>query len=84
MNFKQVLERAMFHFENAYYIPNTCVRAWSCKTNLPSNTAFRGFGGPQGMFAGEHIVRHVAHVLGKDYMEISMLEILYGKFQFSN
>lgn len=60
----------MFHYENAYFIPNACVRAWSCKTNLPSNTAFRGFGGPQGMFAGEHIIRHVAHVLGKDVTEI--------------
>lgn len=60
----------MFHFENAYYIPNARVHAWSCKTNLPSNTAFRGFGGPQGMFAGEHIIRDVARVLGKDVIEI--------------
>lgn len=60
----------MFHFENAYHIPNSCVLAWSCKTNLPSNTAFRGFGGPQGMFAGEHIIRHVAEFLGKDVIEI--------------
>lgn len=60
----------MFHFENSYYIPNTCVHAWACKTNLPSNTAFRGFGGPQGMFAGEHIIRDVARVLRKDAIEI--------------
>lgn len=60
----------MFHFENSYYIPNVCVRAWCCKTNLPSNTAFRGFGGPQGMFAGEHIIRDVARTLGKDVTEI--------------
>ncbi|XP_055300085.1 xanthine dehydrogenase isoform X3 [Sitodiplosis mosellana] len=65
-----VLERAMFHFENAYHIPNSCVLAWSCKTNLPSNTAFRGFGGPQGMYAGEHIIRHVAETLGRDVIEI--------------
>lgn len=38
----------MFHFENSYYIPNAYVLGYSCKTNLPSNTAFRGFGGPQG------------------------------------
>lgn len=38
----------MFHFENSYYIPNAHVLGYSCKTNLPSNTAFRGFGGPQG------------------------------------
>lgn len=63
----------MFHFENAYNIPNASVQAWSCKTNLPSNTAFRGFGGPQGMFAGEHIIRHVAQVLGKDVTEIGKI-----------
>ena len=62
----------MFHFENAYHIPNSCVLAWSCKTNLPSNTAFRGFGGPQGMFAGEHIIRHVAETLRKDVVEIGI------------
>lgn len=60
----------MFHFENAYKIPNSSVIAYSCKTNLPSNTAFRGFGGPQGMFAGEHIIRDVAEFLGKDVIEI--------------
>lgn len=60
----------MFHFENAYHIPNVCVRAWSCKTNLPSNTASTGLGAPQGMFAGENIIRHVAQVLGKDVIEI--------------
>nr|P08793.1 RecName: Full=Xanthine dehydrogenase; Short=XD [Calliphora vicina] len=65
-----VLERAMFHFENCYKIPNIKVGGWVCKTNLPSNTAFRGFGGPQGMFAGEHIIRDVARILGKDYLEI--------------
>lgn len=40
-----VLERAMFHYENACYIPNSLVLGWSCRTNIPSNTAFRGFGG---------------------------------------
>lgn len=63
----------MFHYENAYYIPNACVRGWACKTNLPSNTAFRGFGGPQGMFAGEHIIRDIARTLGKDPVEIGEL-----------
>lgn len=68
----QVLERAMFHFQNAYYIPNVRVRGWACKTNLPSNTAFRGFGGPQGMFAGEHIIRDVARAVDKPAEEIGM------------
>lgn len=68
-----VLERAMYHFENCYNIPNIKVSGWVCKTNLPSNTAFRGFGGPQGMFAGEHIVRDVARITGKDYLEIMQM-----------
>lgn len=53
----------MFHCSNAYKVPNLRVRGWMCRTNLPSNTAFRGFGGPQGMFVGEHIVRDVARHL---------------------
>ncbi|XP_037955545.1 xanthine dehydrogenase-like [Teleopsis dalmanni] len=65
-----VLERAMYHFENCYKIPNIKVGGWVCKTNLPSNTAFRGFGGPQGMFAGEHIIRDVARITGKDLLDI--------------
>lgn len=46
------------------------------KTNTRSNTAFRGFGSPQGMFAAEHIIRHVAAALGKDYLEIMQLNML--------
>lgn len=62
----------MFHMENAYHIPNTRVRGWACKTNLPSNTAFRGFGGPQGMFAAEHMIRDVARAVGKSFEEVGM------------
>lgn len=65
----------MFHFENAYSIPNVRVEGYVCKTNLPSNTAFRGFGGPQGMLAGEYILRDVARLLGKDVMEVSKLNL---------
>ncbi len=43
----QVLERALFHIDGAYAIPNVRVVGRVCRTNLPSNTAFRGFGGPQ-------------------------------------
>ncbi|KAK4875652.1 hypothetical protein RN001_012074 [Aquatica leii] len=68
-----VLGRAMFLFENAYKIPNVRVIGYACKTNLPSNTAFRGFGGPQGMFAGEHIIRSVAEYLNKDAVDIARL-----------
>lgn len=59
------------HFQNAYNIPNVRVRGFVCKTNIPSNTAFRGFGGPQGMFCGEILIRHVAEYLKKDYIEIA-------------
>lgn len=71
----QVVERAMFHFENAYYIPNVEVTGHVCKTNLPSNTAFRGFGGPQGMFGAESMLRDVAFKLGKSPEELSRLNL---------
>ncbi|XP_030369374.1 xanthine dehydrogenase [Scaptodrosophila lebanonensis] len=68
-----VLDRAMHHFENCYRIPNVRVGGWVCKTNLPSNTAFRGFGGPQGMFAAEHIIRDVARIVGRELLEVMRL-----------
>ncbi|KAH8273140.1 hypothetical protein KR018_006412 [Drosophila ironensis] len=68
-----VMNRAMYHFENCYRIPNVRVQGWMCKTNLPSNTAFRGFGSPQGMFAGEHIIRDVARIVGRDVVDIMRL-----------
>nr|QEO19121.1 rosy [Rhagovelia antilleana] len=70
-----VLERAMFHFENAVKIPNVTVHGYVCKTHLPSNTAFRGFGGPQAMLMGETMYRHVAQTLNKDYLEIIELNM---------
>lgn len=59
-----VMERTLFHATNSYFIPNVEVTAYSCKTNLPSNTAFRGFGGPQGMFVIECAIAHAARELG--------------------
>ncbi len=59
-----VLERTLFHCTNAYYIPNVSATAYSCRTNLPPNTAFRGFGGPQGMFVIESAIAHAAGALG--------------------
>jgi xanthine dehydrogenase large subunit len=58
-----VMERTLFHCTNAYYIPNVEATAYSCKTNLPPNTAFRGFGGPQGMFVIESAIAHAASEL---------------------
>lgn len=59
-----VLSRAMVHVDNAYFCPNVCVDGRICKTHLPSNTAFRGFGGPQGVIVGEEILEQIARHLG--------------------
>jgi xanthine dehydrogenase molybdopterin binding subunit len=72
-----IMERAMLHCDNAYYVPNMQVVARVWKTNLPSNTAFRGFGGPQGMAVIEQIIDRVARYLHKDPMEIR-LRNFYG------
>jgi xanthine dehydrogenase molybdopterin binding subunit len=61
-----IMERAMFHVDNAYYIPNLSVVGHVWKTNLPSNTALRGFGAPQAIAAIENIIDRIARVLGKD------------------
>ncbi len=58
-----ILERTLFHATNSYNIPHVKVTAHSCKTNLPPNTAFRGFGGPQGMFVIESAIDHAAKSL---------------------
>lgn len=55
-----VLMRAMVHVDNAYFLPSVRVRGRMAKTHLPSNTAFRGFGGPQGMIVGEDIIAAIA------------------------
>ncbi|GAB1868637.1 xanthine dehydrogenase [Camponotus japonicus] len=70
-----VLQRAMFHFENSYRIPVSEVYGYVCKTNLPSNTAFRGFGAPQGMFVAETIIRHIAEYLELDVVKLSELNL---------
>ncbi|MBI3718288.1 MAG: molybdopterin-dependent oxidoreductase [Sphingobacteriales bacterium] len=59
-----ILERTLFHCTNSYFIPNVTATAHSCKTNLPPNTAFRGFGGPQGMFVIEAAIDYAAKQLG--------------------
>jgi len=58
-----VLERTLFHCTNSYFIPNVKATAYSCRTNLPPNTAFRGFGGPQGMFVIEAAINKAADAL---------------------
>ncbi len=58
-----IMERTLFHSANAYFIPNTEVTVHSCRTNLPPNTAFRGFGAPQGMFVIEAAIAQAAERL---------------------
>jgi xanthine dehydrogenase molybdopterin binding subunit/xanthine dehydrogenase small subunit len=61
---RAVTDRAVFHLDNGYYIPNVQFKGFVAKTNLASNTAFRGFGGPQGMLTIEEILDRVARDLG--------------------
>jgi len=61
-----VMERTLLHAENAYFIPNVRFTGTVCRTNLPSNTAFRGFGGPQGAAAVENVIEEIAAFLNLD------------------
>jgi xanthine dehydrogenase large subunit len=65
-----VMTRALCHFDNAYWLPNVAVHGYSGKTNTQSNTAFRGFGGPQGAIAIEYLIDSVARALGKDPLDV--------------
>lgn len=65
-----ILERAMLHADNAYYIPVSRIIGKACRTNLPPNTAFRGFGAPQGILVIENALHRIARYLGKDPQEI--------------
>ena len=72
-----VTDRTLFHADNCYYLPNAELKSHPLKTNTVSNTAFRGFGGPQGMLAAERIIEEIAFKLGKDPLEIRRLNF-YG------
>jgi xanthine dehydrogenase large subunit len=65
-----VNDRAVLHIDNCYYLPNLSIISHRCKTNMQSATAFRGFGGPQGMFAIETVIEQIAQKLGKDPLEV--------------
>ena len=65
-----IVDRAMFHCDNAYYLPHVCIDGLRCKTHTVSNTAFRGFGGPQGVIAMETVIDEIAFVVKKDPLEI--------------
>lgn len=65
-----VMERTMLHADNGYYLPAAKITGQVCRTNLPPNTAFRGFGGPQGMVVIENILQEVAQTLGLDALDV--------------
>jgi xanthine dehydrogenase large subunit len=68
-----VADRAMLHSDNAYLLPNARITSHRVRTNTQSATAFRGFGGPQGMVGIERVMDHVAHALGMDPLELRRL-----------
>jgi len=71
-----VLDRTLFHCTNSYYIPNVKATGYSCRTNLPSNTAFRGFGGPQAMFVIESAIHKAARIMGVEPFYIQSINLL--------
>jgi xanthine dehydrogenase molybdopterin binding subunit/xanthine dehydrogenase small subunit len=73
-----ICDRALFHLDNVYYIPSANFRGRVCKTNLPSNTAFRGFGGPQGMLVIEEIMDRAARRLGLDPHALRERNLYHG------
>ncbi len=72
-------DRAVMHCDNAYYLPNVTVTSYRCKTHTVSNTAFRGFGGPQGMMGIENVMDEIARALGKDPLDVRRANLYGGK-----
>ena len=79
-----VLDRAIYHSDNAYYLPSVRVRGFPCKTNKVSNTAFRGFGGPQGMLVIETAITEIARHLGVDPWKVRKQNFYKGKSQVTH
>ena len=65
-----VADRAMLHADNAYFLPHVRIESHRLRTNMCSATAYRGFGGPQGMLGIERVMDHIAHTLGRDPLEV--------------
>ena len=77
-----ILERTLFHATNCYYVPNVRATAYSCKTNIVPNTAFRGFGGPQGMFVIEAAIFNAADKMGMSPKEIQSKNLIQDGDEF--
>ncbi|HRL30448.1 MAG TPA: xanthine dehydrogenase molybdopterin binding subunit, partial [Ottowia sp.] len=74
-----VCDRAVFHADNAYFLSDVIIRSHRCKTNVQSHTAFRGFGGPQGVIAIETILGDIARALGKDALDVRIANLYDGR-----
>lgn len=72
-----VTDRALFHADNAYFYPDVRFRSLALKTNTQSNTAFRGFGGPQGIVAAERVIEEIAFATGLDPLDVRLRNV-YG------
>jgi xanthine dehydrogenase large subunit len=70
-----VNNRAVLHIDNCYYLPNLHILSHRCKTNTQSATAFRGFGGPQGMFGIETVIEEIAQATGKDALDVRKINL---------
>ncbi|MCP3143152.1 xanthine dehydrogenase molybdopterin binding subunit [Pyxidicoccus xibeiensis] len=75
---ESILDRALFHLDNAYYVPTVAFTGRVAKTHLVSNTAFRGFGGPQGMLVSEEVLGRVARALGLPPEEVRERNLYSG------
>ncbi|MFT8719521.1 molybdopterin cofactor-binding domain-containing protein, partial [Acetobacter sp.] len=73
-----VTDRALFHADNAYYYPDVRFRSEPLLTHTQSNTAFRGFGGPQGIAAAERVMEEIAHATGLDPLDVRLRNV-YGR-----
>ena len=74
-----VTDRALFHADNCYFYPHVKLISKPLKTNTVSNTAYRGFGGPQGMVGGERMIEDIAYALGKDPLDIRKANFYGGE-----
>ncbi|WP_372572055.1 xanthine dehydrogenase molybdopterin binding subunit [Ruegeria jejuensis] len=74
-----VTDRALFHADNAYFYPNVRLTSHPMKTNTVSNTAFRGFGGPQGVIAAERIIEEIAYATGQDPLDVRKANFYGGE-----
>ncbi len=70
-----IVDRAMFHSDNAYYYPAAQIAGHRCKTHTVSNTAYRGFGGPQGLMTAEYMMDDIAYTLGKDPLQVRLTNL---------